>query len=64
VTVDGRRVAPLEINGIFAGVPVDAGAHRIEFERRIGRGWWPVFFGGLVAAGLAMLVDRRLARMS
>ncbi|HEY0787517.1 MAG TPA: hypothetical protein VGE86_02665, partial [Thermoanaerobaculia bacterium] len=64
VTIDGRAVEPLEINGIFAGVPVDAGTHRIVFTRRIGRGWWPVFFGGVLTAGLAILVDRRVRRSS
>ncbi len=67
VTIDGRRVEPAEINGIFAGFPVEAGSHRIVFARRIGRGWWPVFFGGLVAAAVAIVVDsrsRRRRRMS
>ncbi|MEO6259516.1 MAG: DUF6541 family protein [Thermoanaerobaculia bacterium] len=40
VVVDGREVRPVQINGLFAGVPVPAGQHRVEFSRRIGRGWW------------------------
>lgn len=40
VTVDGREVAPVEINALFAGVPVPAGNHRVLFSRRIGRGLW------------------------
>jgi len=40
VSIDGRAVAPLRINMIFAGVPVPAGHHRVVFSRRIGRGWW------------------------
>ncbi|HUF17190.1 MAG TPA: hypothetical protein VMS12_04005, partial [Thermoanaerobaculia bacterium] len=55
VLVDGAEVEPLEINGMFAGVPVSAGTHRVIFERRIGRGWWmPAMIGGMllgVAAG-------------
>ena len=42
VTVDGRIVQPVEINGLFAGVPVPAGNHRVVFTRRLGRGWWLV----------------------
>jgi hypothetical protein len=42
VTVDGRDAKPVEINMLFAGVPVPPGEHRVVFQRRIGRGWWPV----------------------
>jgi hypothetical protein len=42
VTIDGRAAKPVEINLLFAGVPVPAGEHRVVFTRRIGRGWWPV----------------------
>ena len=42
VTVDGRDVKPVEINMLFAGVPLNAGTHHVVFTRRIGRGWWPV----------------------
>jgi hypothetical protein len=49
VTVDGREVKPLEINMLFAGVPVPPGEHRVVFERRVGRGWWPL-------AGIAALL--------
>jgi hypothetical protein len=42
VTVDGRAVTPVEINMLFAGVPVPPGDHRVVFTRRVGRGWWPV----------------------
>jgi hypothetical protein len=40
VIVDGREVRPVEINMLFAGVPVPAGTHQVIFSRRIGRGWW------------------------
>src|SRR5258708_4794106 len=42
VTVDGREVAPVRINMLFAAVPLRAGKHRVVFTRRIGRGGWPV----------------------
>jgi hypothetical protein len=42
VTIDGRAAKPVEINMLFAGVPVPPGEHRVVFTRRIGRGWWPV----------------------
>ena len=40
VTVDDKIVQPVEINVLFAGVPVPAGNHRVVFTRRLGRGWW------------------------
>ena len=40
ITIDGREVRPIEINMLFAGVPVPAGSHEVVFSRRIGRGWW------------------------
>jgi hypothetical protein len=42
VTIDGKNAAPIEINMLFAGVPVPPGEHRVVFARRVGRGWWPV----------------------
>ena len=48
VTVDGHVVGPVEINVLFAGVPVPAGDHRVIFTRRLGRGWWSVSALGLV----------------
>jgi len=42
VTVDGSVVQPVEINVLFAGVPIPAGNHRVIFTRRLGRGWWLV----------------------
>lgn len=59
VSVDGRRIEPLEINGVFAGFPLPAGSHRIVFERRVGRGWWPLFFAGAVAGAIAVALDGR-----
>jgi hypothetical protein len=48
VTVDGKVVDPIEINVLFAGVPVPAGNHQVVFARRLGRGWWPVSMIALV----------------
>jgi hypothetical protein len=50
VMVDGAVVQPVEINVLFAGVPVPAGNHRVVFSRRLGRGWW------LIAAIAAVLL--------
>jgi ABC-type antimicrobial peptide transport system permease subunit len=63
LTVDGRTVKPLEINMLFAGVPIPAGNHHVVFSRRIGRGWWPV--SGACAFVLFgwMVVGGRLRRM-
>ena len=49
VTVDGRTVKPVEINVLFAGVPIPAGNHRVVFTRVLGRGWWWV-------AGVALVL--------
>jgi hypothetical protein len=49
VTVDGRIVEPVQINVLFAGVPIPAGDHRVVFSRRLGRGWWWV-------AGVALVL--------
>lgn len=53
VTVDGRTVEPIEINILFAGVPVPAGNHRVVFTERLGRGWW--WLSGIALALLAAL---------
>ena len=49
VTVDGRVVDPVQINVLFAGVPIAPGQHRIVFTERLGRRWWP-------ASGIALLL--------
>jgi hypothetical protein len=60
VTVDGHPVKPVEINMLFAGVPLPAGTHRVVFTRRIGRGWWPVSAGCVVLlVGLSFITRRR-----
>jgi hypothetical protein len=49
VTVDGRAVDPIQINVLFAGVPIPAGNHRVVFTERLGRRWWPL-------SGIALLL--------
>ncbi len=53
VTIDGKRVKPVRINLVFAGVNVPAGRHDIVFQRRIGRGWW--LASALAAVALAVI---------
>jgi len=62
VTVDGRAVKPVEINMLFAGVPLPAGTHRVVFTRRIGRGWWPVSAACLLVLVFASTQDVVSAR--
>ena len=57
VSVDGREVRPVEINGLFAGVPLPAGQHRVEFTRRIGRGWWIPAGSGLMLFVLLSILE-------
>lgn len=57
VTIDGRPVRPVEVDMLFAGVPVPAGRHEVVFTRRIARGWWwTAWLGGALLA-VAVLVD-------
>jgi hypothetical protein len=57
ITVDGHDVAPVQINMLFAGVPVPAGTHDVIFSRRIGRGWWWILAAALVAAIAVSIID-------
>ena len=59
VTVDGRVVDPIEINVLFAGVPVPAGNHRVVFSRTLGRGWWWVSGIALVLLAALSILDLR-----
>jgi hypothetical protein len=59
VTIDGREVRPVEINMLFAGVPVPAGTHQVIFSRHIGRGWWWVSVLSLIAAVAVSVIDVR-----
>ncbi|HEV2721841.1 MAG TPA: hypothetical protein VG323_17610 [Thermoanaerobaculia bacterium] len=59
VTIDGRAVKPVEINMLFAGVPVPPGEHRVVFARRVGRGWWPLSGACAVLAVALIIVDLR-----
>ena len=59
VTVDGRVVDPVQINVLFAGVPIPAGNHRVVFTRRLGRGWWWLAGVALVLLVALSVVDAR-----
>jgi hypothetical protein len=58
VTIDGNAATPVEINGLFAGVPVPAGQHEVVFARNLARGWWWLAIAGVLAL-LASAVLRR-----
>jgi hypothetical protein len=49
ISVDGKRVKPVEIDALFAAVEVPAGQHRVVFSRRLGRGWWWATIAGAMA---------------
>ena len=59
VTVDGRVVEPVQINVLFAGVPIPAGDHRVVFTRRLGRGWWWIAGVALVLLVALSMFDAR-----
>jgi hypothetical protein len=42
VTVDDREIEPVEINVLFAGIPIPPGNHRVVFTQHLGRKWWAV----------------------
>ncbi|MFN2238630.1 MAG: hypothetical protein ABR524_04505 [Thermoanaerobaculia bacterium] len=56
IRVDGERREPIEINGLFAAVPMEAGAHTVVLERRIGRGLWLPAAGAAVGVVVLALV--------
>ena len=57
VTIDGNNATPIEINMLFAGVPVPPGEHRVVFTRRVGRGWWPLSGVCAVLAVVLILLE-------
>lgn len=62
VYIDGEQARALSINSIFAGVLVPAGQHTVVFERRIGRGWWPLSAVALCLTFVAAVSEWRWAR--
>lgn len=61
VLIDGRRARALAINSMFAGAVVPAGEHRVVFERRIGRGWWPLSACAILLVCVGAWVERRVS---
>ena len=59
VTIDGRVVEPVQINVLFAGVPIPPGNHRVVFTQRLGRSWWPVSGIALLLLAALSIVDAR-----
>jgi hypothetical protein len=51
--VDGRRTRIQQYQGVIRAVPVEAGAHRIEFRYQPGSVWWG---GALSLLGVALAV--------
>ncbi|MEA2489040.1 MAG: hypothetical protein QOH21_832 [Acidobacteriota bacterium] len=62
IEIDGKAVTPIEINGLFAGVPVPGDKHEVVFSRRIARGWWWVAILGAALWLLAVITDIRRRR--
>jgi hypothetical protein len=50
-------VRPVEINMLFAGVPVPAGNHHVVFWRRIARGWWWLSAFAALALAAFCIID-------
>jgi hypothetical protein len=57
VSIDSHDVQPVEINMLFAGVPIPPGTHDVAFSRRIGRGWWWVSAIAAVACIALSVID-------
>lgn len=62
VVVNGEQADLLRINTLFAGLVLPAGRHEVVFERKIGRGWWPVSAMALAVLLLVPLANRRFSR--
>lgn len=59
VSIDGTDVAPLRVNGIFAGVIVPGGIHRVDVWRSLPTVDLTLFIAGLAVLAIAILVSRR-----
>jgi hypothetical protein len=64
VQVDGEETRIFTVNSMFAAVLVGEGSHEVAFERRIGRGWWPWSWAGVILFVAGGFADRprRVAR--
>ncbi|HXI12611.1 MAG TPA: hypothetical protein VNM92_08190 [Thermoanaerobaculia bacterium] len=59
VTVDGCRVKPHAVNGLFFAIEVPAGEHAIAVKRRLGGGWWSVSLLSATILGIIAWRQRR-----
>jgi len=59
VTVDGHAVDPVQINVLFAGIPLAPGQHRVVFAERLGRRWWAVSGIALLLLIALSIIDAR-----
>jgi hypothetical protein len=62
LTIDGRRVPPLSVNGAFLGAWVEAGAHQVDFRYAPASWRWGCALAGLgllAAVGLIATGGRR-----
>lgn len=59
VRLNGERMAPVPVNGLFWAVPVPAGSHLLEVSRTTGKGWWPVSGVSILLVAIAVVLDRR-----
>jgi hypothetical protein len=59
VTVDGQNIDPIQINVLFAGIPIPSGSHRVVFTERLGRRWWPIAGTALLLLIALSVVDAR-----
>jgi hypothetical protein len=62
VSVDGKKIAPTLIDGLFIGFEMPAGHHTVELTRILGRGQWPFSLAGLLLFGVFSWIDRPRAR--
>ncbi len=48
-TIDGHRIRPVRVNGLFLGLPVPAGTHRIDLKAALPPGRWAISGIGMLA---------------
>lgn len=58
-SLDGRPAALVEVNGMFIGLPLPAGSHRVRLDARLPPLWYGCSLVGVVAAGCLVFAGRR-----